>query len=260
MGSRFTRKRVFKLHGWLGLNLGWLLFAVCLSGTIAVFTPELDRLLDSVRNIVPSGDGQPASWEQWQNAVEMSYPGAAILYMERALSDRETPVVATVRCGPGDLRRVFIDPYSSVVLGQRSQLDLKSFVRIFHKQFYLVKSEIGFHGTLLVGWFGLLLLVSALTGLYAFKRWWRALYTIRFNRGARVFWSDLHRSLGTWALLVAIVVSVTGLWYLVEKNLEALGLAEHDAAPVKLVGHPPGQLLEPPGSSPVSRILSPNCR
>jgi len=37
-----SRKRLYSLHAWLGLQLGLLLFIICFSGTVAVFTPEID--------------------------------------------------------------------------------------------------------------------------------------------------------------------------------------------------------------------------
>ena len=40
------RKLVFELHGWIGLNLGLILFVVCLSGTFATLSDEIDALID----------------------------------------------------------------------------------------------------------------------------------------------------------------------------------------------------------------------
>ena len=31
------------LHGWTGLALGWVLFVMCLAGTMSVFKPEISR-------------------------------------------------------------------------------------------------------------------------------------------------------------------------------------------------------------------------
>lgn len=40
------RKILFRLHGWLGLNIGLLLFVVCFSGSFATLSHEMDWLLN----------------------------------------------------------------------------------------------------------------------------------------------------------------------------------------------------------------------
>ena len=131
----------------------------------------------------------------------------------------------------GEGHEVLIDPYRGTVLAERSGLDVKSFVRIFHKQFYLVTSTVGFHGTLIVGAFALVLCAACVTGLCAFPRWWAALFTLRVHRGGRTLASDLHRCLGTWSLLAGLLLALTGLWYWGEQILTTAGLADHDAWP-----------------------------
>jgi len=222
-----SRKRLFAIHGWLGLNLGLLLYAICLSGTLAVFTPEIDWLMDPVRAVSPSADMERASWGEIEAVVRRAYPHALIRGYLRGDHARAADSVL-IHHPPADTRIIFVDPYRRIVTGQRTFLDLKSFLRIFHKQFYLVPTTIGFHGTFLVGVFALVLLGSVLTGLFVFKHWWRALFRIRTGGGRRLFWSDIHRSAGAWALLVTLILAITGLWYWTEKILDSAGMADHD--------------------------------
>ena len=64
-----------------------------------------------------------------------------------------------------------------------------------------------------------------------YKGWWKHLARLRLGRGLRIFLSDLHRFAGVWTFLLAMLFAVTGLWYLTERVLEDLDLAEHEPMP-----------------------------
>jgi len=230
MSVWLTKKRLFIIHGWLGLNLGILLFAICLSGMVAVFTPELDWWLDPIRQVSPPADPneQPLLWGELYQALHKAHPHA-IVSSFMAPTTPDSAAVAVIQYPPADNRVVFIDPYKQEVTGQRTFLDIKSFIRIFHKQLYFVPDTIGFHGTLFVGIFSLILLGSVITGLCVFKRWWRAFYTIRLWRGWRIMWSDIHRCCGVWSLLIAFLLSMTGVWYFTELVLGQVEFLNREA-------------------------------
>lgn len=244
------RRRLYAWHGWLGLNLGVLLYLICISGTLAVFTPEIDRWLDPVRRISPPAGAaspdalarDPTAWTAWAELTASAHPGARVDYLAAPSHPRD-PVVALITYDEADTRRVFLDPHRRVVLGDRPYLDAKSFVRVFHKQFNISVTSGGFHGTWIVGAFGVILLGAAVTGLLAFPRWWRALFTVRLRSGARAVWSDAHRSLGAWGLLVTLVIALTGIWYWFDRMGHDAGLPMPGAASVA----PP-----PPGVDPAA--------
>lgn len=214
----FSKKRLFQIHGWLGLNLGLLLFVICFSGTCAVFGSELMWLTEPAMRVTPPKDGASPKieWSELRRTVAEAHPAASILSLSAPPDDR-TAARAAITYGPGDYRYVYVDPYTGKVTGQGSTVNIKSFLRIFHKQFYIVPTQAGFHGTLIVGAFGLVLIFSAISGLLFYKRWWRSLWRLRVTRGRRVFWSDLHRLMGVWALLLSILFGLTGVWYFAER-------------------------------------------
>jgi uncharacterized iron-regulated membrane protein len=41
------RKKLFKIHGWIGVKLSILFFIVCFSGTLATLSSEMDWLVTS---------------------------------------------------------------------------------------------------------------------------------------------------------------------------------------------------------------------
>lgn len=210
-----SEKRLFQLHGWLGLNFGLLLFLICFAGTCAVFSHEIDWLIEPALRVEPPADGaaQPLRWEDIRRSVVEAHPHATISYIDGP-EDARTAARAAIAYNRDDLRWVFVDPYTCEVTGQSTMLNVASFFRIFHKQFYILRSDYWPHGRVFVCVFSFVLLFSAVTGLLFYKKWWRSLWRLRFTHGRRVFWSDLHRMVGIWSLLFAVMFSATGLWYL----------------------------------------------
>ena len=230
-----TRKSLYRVHSWLGLNLGLLAFVLCLSGTIAVFGPELTWLTDPAYRVdpPPAAERKALSWQKIHDSVRQAYPDVEIRRIAAPRGDHWAARVL-IHHGASGLRVVLVDPYSGRVQGQRSTFNAQSFFRLLHKQFYIVPTVQGLHGILIVGPLGLVLLISAVTGLLSIKRWWRALVRLRVDQGRGVLWSDLHRFAGTWSLVVAVVLSVTGVWYLAEWGLHKAEVLTEDAKPARL--------------------------
>jgi len=225
-----TKKRLFEFHGWLGLTLGLPLFVICFSGTFAVMSPEIDWLLNPAVRVTPPDDpdAQPLSWGTLKQRFERTYPSGTVTSIQ-ASSDPRTAYYASMWFGPRDFRLVYINQYTGDVQGQTTLFNVKSFFRIFHKQFYILRGDYWPHGRVFVCVFSIVLLLSVVTALMFYKRWWRSLWQLRFTHGGRVFCSDLHRMVGVWSLLLAIVFAVTGMWYLTAQLLEEFDLREHDS-------------------------------
>src|SRR3546814_19105280 len=60
------------------------------------------------------------------------------------------------------------------------------------------------------------LAASLVTSLIFYKRFWRGFFKLQTHRGAKVFWSDLHKLTGLWGLWFVTLIAVTGIWYLAE--------------------------------------------
>lgn len=227
-----TKKRLFALHGWLGLTLGLPLFIICFSGAFAVMSPELDRMLHPEMRVIPPADPsvKPLSWGTLVEKAEAASPGGAVVFMDAA-PERDSAWQATVAYSPKDQRLVYIDPFTGLVQGQTTPFNVRSFFRIFHKQFYITGGSFWPHGRVIVCSFSIVLFLSALTGLMFCRGWWKHLFRLRIARGRRIFWSDLHRFAGVWSFVLAIMFAVTGFWYLLVRLMEDFGIAEHDPLP-----------------------------
>lgn len=229
MSGLLTKKRLFAIHGWLGLTLGLPLFIICLSGSFAVMAPEIDRLISPEIRVTPPADpaAQPLPWQSLVESVEKESPGGELAFID-APGGREEAWAATVAYSAKDQRVVYFDPFTGRVQGQATPFNARSFFRIFHKQLYIIEGPAWPHGRVVVCAFAIVLLLSAVTGLMFFKGWWKALFRLRLRSGRRVFWSDFHRFAGVWSFLFSILFAVSGFWYLVVRLMEDFGIAEHE--------------------------------
>lgn len=232
-----TRQTIFRIHAWIGLNIGILLYAVCLTGTLAIFSSELEWLSEPLlrgKNSERTATSPSFSWQATHDSIATAYPTASIAILTRP-DGAESVAGGVIAFGPRDFRLALVDAKKYTFLGQRSTFGLSSFLRILHKQFYIVPGIFGFHGIWIVGILGLFLIVSAVTGLLSVARWKRAMFTLRVGRSKRLFLSDLHRLSGIWAIPITILFSVTGIWYLAENILIENKLMVEEAGPSAIV-------------------------
>jgi uncharacterized iron-regulated membrane protein len=203
------KKLLFMFHGWLGLSLGLPLFVICLSGSFAVVSHEIDWLLHpAMRAPVHHG---PVNWGAIAKNVRQRHPDDRIVW----LMAPEGPGFAAQSWvqTPLGIHRVFADPATGEITGETVWFNSQRFFRDFHRRFFWYSAW----AITLVCSFSFVLLFSAGTGLLFYSRWWAKLFTLRFHKGTRVFWSDMHRLIGVWTLLFAAIISITGLWYLFER-------------------------------------------
>lgn len=65
---------------------------------------------------------------------------------------------------------------------------------------------------------GFVLVLSLVTGLITYKKFWRGFLRMpRWDRSTRTWSGDLHRLVGLWSLWFVAVIGVTSIWYLVER-------------------------------------------
>jgi len=234
--TRSWRQRLFAAHRWTGLFLGLPLFVVCSSGTFAVFGHEWDWLADPARRVAVS---ETVAWDRVGETLDRELPKMRWSTLVAPLEPGQ-PVVAVGSAPRGQLEYALLDPGSGRLTGRRNVLSVQVYLRQFHKTFVVP------YGIYAVTLLGIALLVSAVTGLLSYRRFWRHPFRLRSGRGLRVWTADAHRTLGVWSFLLAIVIALTGVWYLVEA-------AGHDLAEARIEPEPPtlsGERLAALGPSP----------
>lgn len=197
------------LHSIAGLFSGVFILLMSLSGSLLVFHDELDSLQRPGINI--SSDKNFITVDSAYNIIKKQYPKAQISHC--VLPDTKYPgfrftIYDSLHNNAVSPLQVFIHPQSGAIAGSR---DGKSFnnsfmnwLSTFHNSFHLHKK-----GEWLLGFFGLIFLISLLTGLILYRK--SILAVLAFRK--RVYkWSNLHQLVGVYALLFNLMIGITGVW------------------------------------------------
>lgn len=212
------------LHRYTGLALAALVGLAAVTGSLLVFTPELDRLLNPELLTIapPRADAVPRPLAELLDTARRNHPAhQAVSITPPARPGDATAVwLKQPRAGePGrfDWLQALFDPYSGRELGarERSHIDF-SRTGLLHLVNHL-------HGQLLLGEFGLWLMAGAalawsLTSLAGLYLWWpgrrklRLALTVKRNAGTGRLLFDLHRAAGFYTLPVLLVLAVTGMY------------------------------------------------
>ena len=238
-----SNKKLFALHGWLGMNFGLLLFWICLSGAIASLSFEIEWLTQPSLRIEADG---PVRWQATYEALRTAFPNHQVPGFQRG-----EPVVmdgmawSSYLIRPdGDFAQVHVDPYEGSVVRVPTRLYVQDVVRQLHYTF-MDSSSWGFY---LVCFVAFPLLFSIVSALPFFKRWWRHLFRLRIGSGGRAFFSSLHRVTGVWSLVFGLIIGITSVWYLIEDFLPAEVFPAYPSVSVERLATvgpaPPALLLE----------------
>jgi len=213
---RKQRRRLwFVLHGWLGMKFSILMAVIVLSGAFATLGYELEWLFDPDLRVTPQDSR--AAYPEMLRAVQAAFPDSAVT----AIGGPEAPYLpaqAYISTPDDFLLKVYVDPYTARVLADKDFMTIQRFFRNLHMNLFVPK-----YGIYLVGFFGLVLLSSTVTGLIAYKKFWRGFFKLRRGKGARVFWGDLHRLSGLWSLWFLFLMALTGTWYGIELVIDDAG-------------------------------------
>ena len=234
MSSIRIRPWLILVHRWIGLLSAFWLFILGLTGSILVYYEELDRLLNpELRSVAVSAEHLSTS--EIFAAAEAHRPGSYGLQLRFGPGPNDaTTVLLGARPGHdavSDNTRIFVDPYTGEVLGERVfgafQVDRKHLVNLIYQ--IHVDLKLGKWMQWILGLIALSWIFSQIAGIFVSfhpPKLWKRSFWIRRRAKGYVFLFDLHRSTGLWFLPATLVLAVTGLyfnWYeLVEDSVAAV--------------------------------------
>lgn len=220
-GTRM-RRIWLKFHLVLALSFGFLFALMGLSGSILSFHKEIDAWLHPERLLRRNaGPNAPLAGiiTRVRDRLPENQAGWTLLFPERS----DGVYIAQVSLpGAGewtDVYEIHVDPGTAEILGERLWgNDLVSF--IYHLHFSLLLHE---NGQTLVGFLGILLLMSLFSGVYLWwprpGRWRKAL-VLKRSAGFRRFNYDLHKTLGAVSGIVLLSSAGSGVYLVFPEILE----------------------------------------
>lgn len=222
----FARTAWLKIHLYLALGGGFLFVLLGLSGSFSVYREELDELLNP-RLIIDEPKGEYLPLDRIMAAVRAAHPdryGTWILEMPRSRHGTITAWYEKPYETVGEFYAplmVSVNPYTAEVVANRFWgRTAATWIYDLHTQLHF-----GLFGWNAVGILGLLLIVSASTGLYL---WWPGLnrlhrtFAIRHDAGLARLAFDLHRTLGLFSAMILLLLAFTGFHLAYPKLLETI--------------------------------------
>lgn len=212
------RKALFQVHLWIGAFLGLYLIAICVSGSLLVFEPNL---LNDTPQLPHAATHGVATWDQMVQTALEAHPGATLSYIDmRSLDRRVVPVGLNFR---GQTLIVYVDSFTNRIVGQEVLQQKHWFVEFMeslHNQLAL-----GAEGATANGIGGALLFAMTMTGIVLWwpgiRSWKRALLIRWRARWARINW-DLHSAFGFWCFLLIAMWGISGAYFIFPKPFDRI--------------------------------------
>ncbi len=205
----------FQVHWFVGISAGTVLVVIGLTGALLAFHEEiLDVINPGVRHVAPS-------------AGPMLTPQQTVEAVLRAGRTEQRISSVAVQAAPGSSGRValvarpgerrgevlHVHPYTGALLGDLHGHGFFEWIESLHRWLLLPREP----GRVVAGVLALCLMGLSLSGLYL--RWprnplrWRTWLTFDTALKGRSFLWGLHSVVGTWALVLYVALTATGVYW-----------------------------------------------
>jgi uncharacterized iron-regulated membrane protein len=215
-------KLMVAVHGWSGIGLGLLLYAVIFTGMVAVFASEIgiwsagqlgtrsafERPIDDI--VRGLGARTPAIYHEGADMFEVGDHGLGVFFHRHETATNGEQVSRGIFYSVEPDGRIEARPGTSEeVFGPRNDDALSHFLVDTHVRLHIPNPW----GLLLTGILGLAMLVAAISGLLIHRHLLKDIFTLRTKSSAVLGERDRHSVAGTWSLPFAFVLAFTGSFF-----------------------------------------------
>lgn len=188
------------LHTWCGLLLGWLLYAIFITGTASYYRPEITRWMQP--ELRPYA-GEPAElMTRALDEVRRNAPDATSIYI-RFPNNRDPGLQLSWQV-PGQPRVAKVVDAETAKIVARDSRGGEFFYR-FHFQLQLPYPW----GRYLASLAAAFMLVALFTGIMAHRQFFKDFFTFRPSKPGTRSWLDFHNLAGVVALPFYFVIAFT---------------------------------------------------
>ncbi|WP_263138649.1 PepSY-associated TM helix domain-containing protein [Pseudomonas sp. RIT-PI-AD] len=234
------RQSMAWLHTWTGLVLGWLLFAIFLTGSVSYFKEEIDHWMHTERHAL---EADRLSLERVIAQMQRLAPDAPSWTL--ALPDARRPTVEAF--WPGGQGRRFgsatLDPASGDEL-QGKPTHGGEFFYAFHFQLWHLNP---ITGRIIVGIASMFMFVALISGIVTHKKIFKDFFTLRPRKGQRS-WLDGHNLSAVLSLPFHLLITFSGLVMLMHIYMPWPMLAQYGDERLKLFNEIAPRVQEIPRS------------
>ncbi len=206
---RGIRQTMSDLHIWAGLLVGWILYAMFLTGTVSYFKDEISQWMRP--ELAHQAEVPDPALVAARIAGELQTVAAGSPQWSIGLPDARNNTASAFWRKPGvEGRRAFqsatFDPATGHKVAARDTGGGEFFYR-FHFQFHYMPV---LWARWLAGFCAMFMLVAIVSGVITHKKIFIDFFTFRWGKGQRS-WLDAHNALSVFGLPFHAMITYTGL-------------------------------------------------
>lgn len=205
--NKGIRKISKKIHLWLALISGWVVFIVCITGALYAFKDEIIAYSEPWRFVVASDKAVILPSE----VLDIANQSTGLKQPYAITYGQQNDALMVDYFGNNGMTTIFINPYTGEVIKEvtksRSDFDFFNFVLRGHRTLWLPTSI----GKPIVGWSVVLFVFILLSGfiLWIPRKWKYLKNNFKIRKRSKLYSS--HITLGGVFCIFLLIVSLTGL-------------------------------------------------
>lgn len=196
------RKSMIWLHTYLGVILGWLLFAIFFTGTLSYFTPEITRYLMPER-------GSISQSQQSMIAHSFTYLNkhAGEAEQWRIALPSERSALWSVQWREGKQRQTVT--FNNQLVARKIETETKG--GLFFRNFHYTLQLRGYGGRYIAGIAAMAMLLAIFSGIYTHRRFLKDFFMLRPQK-LKKWTTDFHALAGILTIPFCIMICLSGIF------------------------------------------------